>query len=476
MKKPLLVYGAMIFSFGILLAVILHFGSHLQSAIPSQSSGTSLEASPGDDIQNFYTSLQQPIPMLLLQIVAIIIVARAMGFMFEKINQPAVIGEMIAGILLGPSLLGILSPKAEAFLFPTAAMDILKMLSQLGVILFMFSVGLELDVQTLRRKAHAAVMVSHAGILMPFIFGAALALLLYPLVVLSKDVPFSAFGLFMGIAMSITAFPVLARILEERGLAKSQIGATAIACAAVDDATAWCGLAIVVAVVKSSGMSEALLTILLTLAFVGMMLFLIRPSAGCLLRKMNSDSVPGRGQLVLIFAFVFTSALVTEAIGIHALFGAFLAGIVLSQDANLRKHLKQNIEMFTSAFLLPLFFAYTGLRTQIGLLASWQSWLICAGIISVAIMGKFGGSTLAARLTGMSWFDSASIGALMNTRGLMELIALNIGYDLGILPPQIFAMMVLMALATTFMTSPLLSFFTILKERALPTPTSIEST
>jgi Kef-type K+ transport system membrane component KefB len=311
---------------------------------------------------------------------------------------------------------------------------------------------------------------------MPFLFGAAFALLLYPLLAISKDISFSAFGLFMGIAMSITAFPVLARILEERGLAKSLIGTTAIACAAVDDATAWCLLAIVVAVVKSSGMSEALLTTLLTLSFVGIMLLLIKPAAGYLLGKLNIESVPGRGLLAIIFAFVFASALVTEAIGIHALFGAFLAGIVLSQDVNLRKHLKQNIEMFTSTFLLPLFFAYTGLRTQIGLLASWQSWLICTSIILVAITGKFGGSTLAARLTGMSWFDSASIGALMNTRGLMELIALNIGYDLGILSPQIFAMMVLMALATTFMTSPLLSLFTILKERTLSAPTSIEPT
>jgi Kef-type K+ transport system membrane component KefB len=284
-------------------------------------------------------------------------------------------------------------------------MDILKMLSQLGVILFMFSVGIELDLPTLRRKAHAAVMVSHAGILMPFLLGTAFALLLYPLLTISKAIPFSAFGLFMGIAMSITAFPVLARILEERGLAKSQIGTTAIACAAVDDATAWSVLAIVVAVVKSSGMSEALLTILLTLSFVGIMLLLIKPSAGYLLGKMNIDSVQGRG-----------------------------------------------------------------------LLAGWQSWLICVSIISIAIIGKFGGSMFAARLTGMSWFDSASIGALMNTRGLMELIALNIGYDLGILSPQIFAMMVLMALATTFMTSPLLSLFTILRERTLPTPASIEPT
>lgn len=475
MRKPLLVYGGMIVSFGSLLALILHFGSQLQSASPYPPAGASVEASPPNGIQTFFASLQQPIPILLLQIVTIIIIARVLGFLFERMNQPAVIGEMVAGILLGPSLLGIAAPHVEAFLFPTAAMDILKMLSQLGVILFMFSVGLELDLSTLRRKAHAAVMVSHAGILMPFLLGTAFALFLYPRLALS-DIPFSAFGLFIGITMSITAFPVLARILEERGLSRSQIGVTAIACAAVDDATAWCGLAIVVAVVKSSGMNEALLTILLTVAFVAVMLLLIKPSVGYLLEKLQIDGAPGRSSLAIIFAFLFTSALITEAIGIHALFGAFLAGIVLSPAVNLSKHLKQNIEMFTSTFLLPLFFAYTGLRTQIGLLSSWQSWLICIGIILVAITGKFGGSMLAARLTGMSWFDSASIGALMNTRGLMELIALNIGYDLGILSPQIFAMMVLMALCTTYMTSPLLSLFTLLKERTHSTAASMEQT
>jgi len=280
----------------------------------------------------------------------------------------------------------------------------------------------------------------------------------------------------MGIAMSITAFPVLARILEERGLSRSQIGITAIACAAVDDVTAWCILAIVIAVIKSNGMSQAFLTILLTLSFVGMMLFLIKPWAERFLGRTNYGGMPNRSLLAAIFALAFISALFTEAIGIHALFGAFLAGLVMPQDASLRKHLGQNIETFSSAFLLPLFFAYTGLRTQIGLLTGWQSWLICAGIIFVAIAGKFGGSMLAARLTGMSWYDSASMGALMNTRGLMELIALNIGYDLGILSPQIFAMMVLMALATTLMTTPLLSLFTFLKERIPSRHTFTEAT
>lgn len=473
MIKQLLFYSVMIISFVVLLAVILHVGTGLQVAIPNE--GTSVESPSTHTFQNLFSSFQQPLAILLLQMVVIIIVARVAGFLFEKIKQPAVIGEMVAGILLGPSMLGILSPKAEVFLFPSSSMDILKMLSQLGVILFMFSVGIELDLPTLRRKTHVAVMVSHAGILVPFLLGTAFSILLYQLLPMS-NISFSAFGLFIGIAMSVTAFPVLARILEERGLSKSQLGVTAIACAAVDDVTAWCGLAIVVAVVQAGGMSDALLTILLTLCFVGIMLFVIRPSAGYLLERMNIIIQPGRNLLAAIFAFAFMSALFTEAIGIHALFGAFLAGIVMSQNAALHRHLKQNIEIFTSAFLLPLFFTYTGLRTQIGLLSGWQSWLICISIIFVAIVGKFGGSIFAARLTGMSWYDSASLGALMNTRGLMELIVLNIGYDLGILSPQIFAMMILMALATTFMTGPLLSLFAFLKERTLLTHTFTEPT
>ena len=475
MRKQLLFYIIMIISFGVLLAAILHFGSGLQATIPNQGTGIFAQPPSTPTIQNLFSSFQQPLTNLLLQFVVIIVVARVTGFLFEKINQPAVIGEMVAGILLGPSLLGILLPKVEDFLFPANTMEILGMFSQIGVILFMFTVGIELDLPTLRKKTHAAVMVSHAGIFVPFLFGTSFSILLYRLLPI-PNISFSAFALFMGIAMSITAFPVLARILEERGLSKSKLGVTAIACAAVDDVTAWCGLAIVVAVVQSEGMRDVLLTILLTLTFAGIMIFVIRPSAGYLIQKSNINDLLSRNLLAVIFAFVFISALITEAIGIHALFGAFLAGIVMSQSVDLRKHLKQNMEIFTSAFLLPLFFAYTGLRTQIGLLDSWQSWLICVSIIFVAIAGKFGGSMLAARLTGMTWYDSASLGALMNTRGLMELIALNIGYDLGILSAQIFAMMVLMALATTFMTSPLLSLFALLKERTLLSHTSTEPT
>jgi Kef-type K+ transport system membrane component KefB len=223
-------------------------------------------------------------------------------------------------------------------------------------------------------------------------------------------------------------------------------------------------------------MNSALLTILLAVVFVLVMILLIKPRTNRILGTVKHPEVPGKGIMVSVFIFAFASALFTEAIGIHALFGAFLAGVAMPDDSTLRHHVKQSIEVFTSAFLLPLFFAYTGLRTQVGLITTWQSWLICIGIILVAIAGKLGGSTFAARWTGMSWYDSLSVGTLMNTRGLMELIALNIGYDLGILPPQIFTMMVLMATATTFMTGPLLSILESLKQRHSLPPITQENT
>ena len=460
LRKQLLFYSFMLISFGIALSAILYFGAGLH---PNQGSMVSTGGSSNEPAGNLYSVLQQPLPLLLIQIIVIVLTARTIGFLFQKINQPAVVGEMVAGILLGPSLLGVLSPQIEAFLFPVKAMGILQMLSQVGIILFMFAVGVELDLKPLRRQTHAVVMISHAGILVPFLLGTALSLFLFSYLP-ESNIPFNAFALFMGIAMSITAFPVLARIIDERGLSKSPLGTTAIACAAVDDVSAWCILAIVIAVAKSQGLSSALLTILLAVVFVLAMVFLIKPRADRLLGTVKNSEVP-KGVMVNVFIFVFASALFTEAIGIHALFGAFLAGIVMQNDSVLRHHIKQSIEVFTSAFLLPLFFAYTGLRTQLGLITTWQSWLICIGIILVAITGKLGGSTFAARWTGMSWHDALSIGTLMNTRGLMELIALNIGYDLGILPPQIFTMMVLMAISTTFMTGPLLSILGSLKQR-----------
>jgi len=369
-------------------------------------------------------------------------------------GQPAVIGEMIAGILLGPSCLGMLSPGAQAFVFPAASLDTLQLLSQIGIILFMFVVGIELDVQHLRQRAHAAVLVSHASIVVPFFLGVACSLFLYHTLA-PAPITFRAFALFMGIAMSITAFPVLARILEERGLSTSSLGSTAIACAAVDDVTAWCLLAVVVAIVQADGLSGALLTIGLTLLFIGIMLFLLRPWV-CRLLGTEAET-RSNGLTAGVLTFVFAAALCTEVIGIHALFGAFLAGVIMPSHTRLRIFLRERLETLSAVLLLPLFFAFTGLRTQIGLLNDWQSWAVCTGIIAVAISGKCGGSVLAARWTGLSWPDALTIGVLMNTRGLMELVVLNIGYDLGILSPHIFAMMVLMALTTTFMTGPLLA-------------------
>ncbi len=400
--------------------------------------------------------LRSPLSILLLQIIVIIIAARLFGALFRRIGQPPVMGEMIAGIALGPSVLGLLSPQAMAFLFPSSSMTTLSLLSQIGVVLFMFVVGMELDVQHLREKASAAIMVSHASIIVPFLLGAALALLVYPTLA-PADTSFVPFALFMGIAMSITAFPVLARILEDRGLSESRLGSIALACAAVDDVSAWCILAFVIAVVKSSGLVASIITIALTLVFISAMLFVVKPRLGHLIERHVEDPKRARGLLAGVLAFVLASAWFTESIGIHALFGGFLAGVVMPSFAGFRVFLKERVETFSSAALLPLFFVFTGLRTQISLLDNWSGWLMCLGIIVVAVAGKLGGSMLMARWTRMNWRDSFSIGVLMNTRGLVELVVLNIGYDLGILSARIFVMMVIMALATTFMTAPLLS-------------------
>jgi Kef-type K+ transport system membrane component KefB len=304
--------------------------------------------------------------------------------------------------------------------------------------------------------AQTAVVVSHASIVVPYFLGVVLSLVLYRELA-PPGVSFLAFALFMGIAMSITAFPVLARILSERRLTGTKLGDTAITCAAVDDVTAWSLLAVVVAVVSARGFSAAVPTIVLTLAFIAAMIWLVRPLLKRLFARVGAGLPGSTIGLTGALLFLLASALTTEAIGIHALFGAFLAGAVIPREARLREALTSRLEEVTSVLLLPLFFAFTGLRTEIGLLNDGRSWLLCGLIILVATAGKLGGTLLAARLTRLSWADSFALGALMNTRGLMELIALNLGYELGILSPRVFAMMVLMALTTTLATGPLLS-------------------
>lgn len=446
--------------------LILHLGADLPPgraepvtrSVPSVAGANpNGPAAANSTLQILRDQLGHPLSLLLMQLIVIVGAARLVGGLFRKIGQPSVVGEMVAGILLGPSLLGMVWPDSQSFLFPPSSMPALRLFSQIGVILYMFLVGIDLDLGHLRQKADATVLVSHASIVVPFFLGTALCLFIYPAVAPS-NIPFTPFALFLGIAMSITAFPVLARIVEERGLMGSYLGTTTIACAAVDDVTAWCLLALVVAIAGASGWWGVALTVALTVCFIALMLVVVRPQvARFFVEREHRGEMGSVGLVAGVLIFAFASALFTEVIGIHALFGAFLAGAIMPANARLRSFLRDELETFTTVLLLPLFFAFTGLRTQIGLLADSESWLLCMIVIFVAVAGKFGGGTLAARWTGISWKDSLAIGVLMNTRGLMELIVLNIGYDMGILSPRIFAMMVLMALVTTFMAGPLLS-------------------
>ena len=405
------------------------------------------------------TNLDHPLSHLFAQLLVIIAVSRVMGKTFTRLGQPAVVGEMAAGIMLGPSLFGLLAPEVFAFVFPPDSLGALKLFAQIGVCLFMFAVGMELDVRHVRSKVHAAVAVSHSSILFPYLLGVLLAYFLFSDLA-GPGVTFTAFALFMGISMSITAFPVLARILQDRGITRTFLGSTAITCASVDDVTAWSILAFVVAIARATSLGGSVLNLLLVLMFVAIMIFGVRRALPRLLGSERlAQEEPSKGTLATIVCLVVAAALSTEVIGIHALFGAFLAGAIMPEIHGFRRKISVRVENFSSVLLLPLFFAFTGLRTQIGLLDDPQGWLLCLLIIAVASLGKLGGSAVAARLTGMSWSESLKLGALMNTRGLMELIALNIGYDLGILSPRIFTMLVIMALATTMLTGPLLTLF-----------------
>jgi Kef-type K+ transport system membrane component KefB len=397
---------------------------------------------------------------VLLAMVVVIAAARLLGALFRAIGQPAVIGEVIAGIMLGPSLLGRVSPAAQAFILPPAIAPHLGIVAQLGVLLFMFLVGLELDTALLRKRSHATLAISHTSIVVPFLMGATLSLWLYPSLS-PAGVSFTNFALFLGLSLSITAFPVLARILSDRGIQRSQLGVVAIACAAIDDASAWCLLAIVVGIVRSAA-ANSLVTIALTVAYVAFMAFVVRPVAVKLVRRAELVERASSGTTALVFVALLVSALLTEAIGIHALFGAFLLGAVIPHDSALAKDIQHRLEQFVVVVLLPAFFALTGMRTEMGLLSSTSDWLFAGLILLVACAGKFGGAMLSARFTGFSWRDASMLGALMNTRGLMELIVLNIGLDLGVISPRLFAMLVIMAVVTTLMTSPLL---TLLSER-----------
>jgi Kef-type K+ transport system membrane component KefB len=405
------------------------------------------------------SNFDAPLGHLFLQLLVIIVISRMAGAIFSKLGQPSVVGEMAAGILLGPSLFGWVSPEAFAFVFPSESLGTIKLLSQIGVCLFMFTVGMELNIAHVRSKAHAAVVVSHASIVVPYFLGVVLAYFLFTTLAASGTT-FTAFALFMGISMGITAFPVLARILQERKLTQTFLGSTAITCAAVDDVTAWSILAFVVAIARATSVEASALNLLLVGVFIVVMIWGVRPALPWFIgRARLENEAPSKGVIATVICVVVAASFCTEVIGIHALFGAFLAGAIMPEAGGFRHKLAVRVENFSSVLLLPLFFVFTGLRTQIALLNDVTGWLLCLLIIAVATLGKLGGTAVSARFTGMSWSESLQLGALMNTRGLMELIALNIGYDLGILSPRIFAMLVVMALATTMLTGPLLTLF-----------------
>jgi Kef-type K+ transport system membrane component KefB/nucleotide-binding universal stress UspA family protein len=407
--------------------------------------------------------------ILLLQIAVVLGLSRLMGWLANRVNQPIVVGEMLAGIMLGPSLMAWLMPGLWTQIFRPdliAGSDIhvdptqyLSMLSQVGVIFFLFLIGLELDPKLIQNRGHAAVVISHVSIVAPFLLGAGLALFLYPEVFTATPaMRFTSVALFMGAAMSITAFPVLARILTERNLHKTKVGAITITCAAVDDVTAWCMLAFVVGIARATGFRPAMTTAALSVAYVLIMFFAIRPFLRRLEAIYERQGRLSQNVVAVIFLLILVSAFTTEKIGIHALFGAFLMGAVMPKGTQFVRHLSEKLEDYTVVFLLPIFFAYTGLKTQINLLNHSELWLITAAVILVACAGKFGGSTLAARVCGLDWRESAAIGILMNTRGLMELVILNIGRDLGVITDAVFAMMVIMALVTTALTTPILNW------------------
>ncbi|GMV40128.1 MAG: hypothetical protein AMXMBFR64_18440 [Myxococcales bacterium] len=399
--------------------------------------------------------IHDPLTRFIAQMVSIVVVSRSLGLLLRRIGQPQVIAEIVAGIVLGPSLLGLLLPGVTATLFPPESIQTLQLVAQLGLILFMFLVGLELDLSLLRGRAHSSVAISHTSIIVPFALGAAIAPLLWDYAG-GPSVSHTAFALFLGAAMSITAFPVLARILSERRLLSTPIGAIAIACAAVDDVTAWCLLAFVVATARATGLGAAVVTTVLAVGYIALMFGAVRPLMHRLAARMGERETISANAIAAVLVLLFLSAWSTELIGIHALFGAFLFGAILPKDGGFARRVAERLEDLVLVVLLPLFFAYSGVRTEIGLLDTGEDWLLCGLVIAVACLGKFGGSTVAARLTGLGWRDATAIGVLMNTRGLMELIVLNIGLDLGVISPTLFTMMVLMALVTTFMTTPVL--------------------
>ena len=459
-SRSLIYYLVMLLVFGGLMYFIIKEGEarQIQEAI-----SVSNEA-PHDLKEGFFVfkdllmhHVESSIGILLLQIIVILITCRLFGWLFAKMQQPTVIGEIVAGIVLGPSVLGHLLPSVSAFLFPLDSLQNINMLSQFGLILFMFAIGMELNITEVRQKLKETILISHTSTIFPFFLGMVTAYFLYNKYAY-ESTPFLSFALFVSIALSITAFPVLARIIQEKGLTKTHLGTISLASAANGDITAWCLLAVVVAIAQAGSMLSAIYNIGFSFIYLLLMFTVIRPFLRMIGHIYHNKEVVDKGLVAFMFLLLIVSSYLTEILGLHALFGAFVAGVVMPDNIKFRKIMTEKVEDVSLALFLPLFFVSTGLRTEIGLLNSPELWYMCGIFILVAIIGKFGGSLVAARFVGETWKDSLYIGALMNTRGLMELVVLTIGYDMNILTPPIFVMLVLMTLVTTFMTTPLISF------------------
>ncbi|MCE9189675.1 cation:proton antiporter [Bacteroides fragilis] len=453
-KKNYLIYAVMLLLFGVLIYMAIEEGDRFSHH--AVASSTVAEDTPFTMFCQFVTdNLHHPLSILLIQIIAVLLMVRLFGFLFKHIGQPGVIGEIVAGIVLGPSVLGYFFPDVFQALFPPESLTNLELLSQVGLVLFMFVIGMELDFSVLKNKINETLVISHAGILVPFFLGIVASYWIYEKYAAAQTA-FLPFALFIGISMSITAFPVLARIIQERNMTKTSLGTLAIASAANDDVTAWCLLAVVIAIAKAGTFASALYAIGLTALYIIIMFMVVRPFLKKVGEVYANQEVINKTFVALILLILIISSTLTEIIGIHALFGAFMAGVVMPPSIGFRKVMMEKVEDIALVFFLPLFFAFTGLRTEIGLINSPALWGVCLLLITVAVAGKLGGCAVAARLVGESWKDSFTIGTLMNTRGLMELVALNIGYEMGVLPPSIFVILVIMALVTTFMTTPLL--------------------
>jgi Kef-type K+ transport system membrane component KefB len=461
--KKLSFYVIMIVIFGSLMYLIAWKGSvhHSSAGNLAAHAETML---PGDGFGLFshltLEHVRSSVGMLLLQIIIILVTCRVVGMLFKKIGQPTVIGEIVAGIILGPSVLGYLFPQVSSFVFPEESFDYIRILSQFGLILFMFTIGMDLDLNVVRKRFQDTILISHASTIVPFFLGMLVAYFIYDRYAYAET-PFLPFALFIGIALSITAFPVLARIIQERGMTKTHLGTISLASAANGDITAWCLLAAVVAYAQAGTMNSAVFNVLFSLVYVAVMLLVMRPLLRIIGDLYHNKEVVDKSLVAFMFFILLASSYIAEILGLHALFGAFVAGIIMPENLKFRRIMNEKVEDISLALFLPLFFVYTGLRTEISLISGEDMWLLCGVFILVAVAGKFGGTLVASRISGENWKNSLYMGALMNTRGLMELVVLSIGLEMRILPPAVFVMLVLMTLVTTFMTTPLISFINV---------------